>query len=86
LYKQQGNVDQARAYYDKALQFLERTGDRHSAAKFYFNLGNLCHEQGQSTQAYEYFQKSKSLFEMVGDMQNAKRTMQEMQKCRLPGV
>jgi protein O-GlcNAc transferase len=73
-----GDMGQAMAYYHQALKILERIGDRHAAATFYFNLGNLYRQQGDVAQARAHYERAKALYEMVGDMQRAQRAAQAL--------
>jgi len=71
-------MGQAMAYYHQALKILERIGDRHAAATFYFNLGNLYRQQGDVAQARAHYEKAKALFEMVGDAPHAQQAAEAL--------
>jgi tetratricopeptide (TPR) repeat protein len=80
VYDEMGDVGQALAYYHNALNILEHIGDRHNAAHFYFNLGQLYREQGDVAQARAHYEKAKALYEMVGDAQRAQRAAQALRR------
>lgn len=55
-------------------------GDRHNAAIFYFNLGNLYRQQGDLEQARAHYEKAKALYEMVGVAQWVQRAAQALRR------
>ena len=63
-----------------ALCALQKTGDRHTSANQYFNLGALYYNQGDQTQARPHFEKAKALYEMVGDAQGAQDAVQALRR------
>jgi tetratricopeptide (TPR) repeat protein len=64
LLKSQGDLSEARPYYDRALTILEKTGVEHpDTAQSLNNLGFLFQSQGDLDGARPYFKRALAIFE-----------------------
>jgi tetratricopeptide (TPR) repeat protein len=59
---EQRQYEEARNYYQQALQIAIEFGDRYEQARTYHNLGNVAQGQQQYKEAHDYYQKALQLF------------------------
>jgi len=67
----QRRFDEATAFYHKALQIREDTGDLYNAASDYHNLGLVAQEQRRFDEATAFYHKALQIYEDAGDFYNA---------------
>ncbi|MFN6495632.1 MAG: tetratricopeptide repeat protein [Nostoc sp. DedQUE01] len=70
--------DQARDYYQQALEIKIEFGDRYSCAKTYHNLGIIAQELRQYDQAQDYYQQALEIKIEFGDRYSCARTYHEL--------
>ena len=56
----------AKAYLDRAIPVLEKTGNNQLLASVYVGLGNLCSGSGEVREAMEYYGEAKKLYQQAG--------------------
>lgn len=70
IYKEWGNLDRCIYYYNKAIKFNEKEGDKSSLANMYANSGNLFFEKKEYEKALDSFFKSLSLNREIKNIPN----------------
>lgn len=63
---QQGNLDQARVFFEQSLKFREQAGDLVGVASLHNNLGYLAYLQGDIQAAIESYRRSLSVCRQIG--------------------
>jgi len=69
--QEQQRFDEATAFYHKALQIREDTGDLYNAADDYHQLGVVAQHQRRIDEATAFYHKALQIFEDAGDLYNA---------------
>jgi tetratricopeptide (TPR) repeat protein len=72
VYKRQGKIDDAIAFYKKSLEITERLGDVVTSSINYWNLGLLYEKQGKIAQAIELMEKAVAIEKKIGHPDAAK--------------
>lgn len=56
--QERGRFDEARSFYDEALQRIEPRGEPHARARAHAGLGLLCHSQGKLEEALSFYERA----------------------------
>jgi tetratricopeptide (TPR) repeat protein len=70
VYRDQGQVEQAIEYYEKALAIDREIGDRRNEGALLGRLGLAYADMGQAEQAIEHYQQALAIAREVGDRRN----------------
>jgi PAS domain S-box-containing protein len=67
IYLRLGEYEQAREYFERALDTAQAVDDRHGTATNLYNLGRVAQNRNQYEQAREYLDRGLDIFRDVGD-------------------
>lgn len=69
VYTDQGDHEKALEYYQSALIYREKVGDKKAIARNYSVMGSACRYLGQFAKAMEYHQSALNLYSAIGNKQ-----------------